>query len=284
MRSFEEMKTTSRGPAQFDKLYLYCVLDKGEGKNFGPIGLAAPDRNVFTVSHDGMSVAVSSVRGVSGESAKAVSKKNLLAHDGVLQEIMKQGHTVLPIKFGTIVGEEGNPQERDALEERVRAGVLRARRNELRRLLTEVEGTQEMGIKALWKDMDPVYEEIREHHPELTRLRRLVRQRRRVSRDTAIRAGEMARDALRKRRKQEQERILASLTPMARQVKRNPIFGDAMVTNAAFLVHPEEIGSGFDEAVVALRKEEEERGNLAIRYVGPLPICNFVNLRIALGT
>jgi len=68
------------------------------------------------------------------------------------------------------------------------------------------------------------------------------------------------------------------LTPLAVDTRRNNVYGEMMVLNAAFLVEkarePE-----FDAAIQAL--DGEMNNLMTFKYVGPLPPFNFVDLVIS---
>jgi hypothetical protein len=72
--------------------------------------------------------------------------------------------------------------------------------------------------------------------------------------------------------------IFAALRDVAIASRTNKPIGDKMILNAAFLVEREREPE-FDAAVKAIGLRHE---NLNIRYTGPWPPYNFVNIRLKL--
>ena len=92
-----------------------------------------------------------------------------------------------------------------------------------------------------------------------------------------MKLGEMVKDALEIKRDREANEILKVLKPFPIDRRMNKIFGDKMIMNAAFLVdtHQED---GFDRAMNEL--ETSSNGRVKFKYVGPVPILNFVEIVI----
>ena len=70
--------------------------------------------------------------------APAPDRDSLLQHDRVVFSLM-EGGAVLPMRFGSVVGEEGELRE-----------LLAQRRDELSRRLEHVRGRVEFGVRATW--------------------------------------------------------------------------------------------------------------------------------------
>ena len=87
----------------------------------------------------------------------------------------------------------------------------------------------------------------------------------------------MVKKALDHKRKKTEKDILSLLLPLCVDHRKNPVFGDQMITNSAFLIlkHRE---SAFDQAVNDLA--ETHAALLKFKYVGPVPPCNFVEMSI----
>ena len=69
------------------------------------------------------------------------SRRNMMAHTLVLEEIMKE-FDLLPVRFGTIA------PDADTIKER----LLAARYQELTELLEQMRDRMELGLKAFWYD------------------------------------------------------------------------------------------------------------------------------------
>jgi len=124
-------------------LYVYCVIGTGETRNFGPIGVGHRSDTVTTIAYRDLSAVISSVPMDRYE----VGQKIMLAHERVIEKVMMD-HTVLPVRFCTV---SPNAEE-------IR-NLLRSRYGEFKKLLRELDNKVELGIKALWKDMNHLLRE-----------------------------------------------------------------------------------------------------------------------------
>ncbi|MBI2957839.1 MAG: GvpL/GvpF family gas vesicle protein, partial [Chloroflexi bacterium] len=159
---------------------------------------------------------------------------------------------LLPVRFYTIAP---NAEE-------VRS-LLRTRYGELRQLLRELDGKVELGLKAIWKDMNEVFRQVADTAPE---------DRRPGARDSAG-----VRQALEEKRAELRQLLLAALKPVAVDFRLNKTYGDDMVVNAAFLVdrrREKEFDSLVAQVGASLARTVE------LKYVGPVPPYSFVNIVI----
>ena len=240
--------------------YIYAIIKTDREARFGPIGIGDGRNEVYTILQEGIGAVVS-------ESAilqYPVTRANTMAHQKVMEKVMEQ-YPMLPVRFGT-VSEGLDP---------IRKKLLGDRHRELTDVLAHMHDKIELGVKAIWKDLKPVFDEIATNNTDIVRLRdRLIKRRGGGQRDQ-VRLGEMVKNALETWKGQKEEAILASFKGLWVERKLNNHFGDQMITNAAFLVEKEK-EKAFDLAVeqVADRYAEE----MTLKYVGPIPPCNFVEI------
>ena len=124
-----------------------------------------------------------------------------------------------------------------------------------------------------------MFQEIAEENPDIRRLRDATAGK---TLDAAyydrIRLGEMVAEAIQRKRDSQAEWLLGRLSPLACKSKTNAVLGDKMVINAAFLVDRTR-ETDFDAAIRTLDAELADRH--VLKYVGPAPPYNFVNLIIS---
>ena len=121
--------------------YIYCIIETKIERNFGPIGIGGNGDEVSTISYRNLSVVISN----SPMTKYVVSRENLLAHERVVEEVMKE-FTVLPVRFCTIAS---NADEiRSLLDRRYR---------EFKNLLRDMDHKIELGVKGLWKNMETIF-------------------------------------------------------------------------------------------------------------------------------
>lgn len=240
--------------------YLYGVIGTNEERNFGSIGMGGQE--VETIAYQDLSAVISNAP----MGKYVVSKENLLAHERVLERVMKE-FTVLPVRFCTVAA---NAEEIRRLLER--------RYLELKHLLRDLDGKVELGVKALWRDMDLIFREIVDENEEIKRLKAEIAEKPfRQTHGQRIAIGRMVREALEAKKEREGEEILSGLKRLSVQSRPNRTIGDKMLLNAAYLVDRAR-EKEFDDLMARLSLRYRERVKFA--YVGPVPPYNFVNITL----
>lgn len=190
------------------------------------------------------------------------SRKNLMAHQKVLEEILKT-HTLLPLRFGTIAENEDQVRR-----------LLARNQEAMQQQLQRVEGKFEMGLKAIWKDMQVIFQELVADNQTIQK-RKQQAQKGGLSHDQQIELGKQVEQALQNKRELEAQALLQRLQPLALEYSQQDPIGDSMCLNAAFLIDRAH-EAAFDERVQQIGDDYENR--MDFKYVGPLPPYNFVTL------
>ena len=245
--------------------YLYCMIRCSEARTFeGVPPMGDTNGSVHTISHDGLAVVVSDSAVGEYESTRT----NMLAHEYVEERVMRE-FTLLPVRFGTLTQNSSSaiPDIRTLLEKRF---------EEFDKLLADMEGKVELGLKALWKDEKAIFQEILAENAAIRRLRNsLAGKKTAALRYQAVPLGEKVKEALDRKRSGEAARILTPLKRLACRTQQNDVVMDRMVFNTAFLVDQSREGE-FDQAVTKLDEEWGHRINF--KYTGPNPPWNFVDI------
>jgi len=243
--------------------YIYCITKTKQERNFGPIGIGERSDEVLTIGYDDLSMVVSSYP----VTKLAANRENMLVHQKVIEEVMKEFDSVLPVRFGTIASSAD--EIRNLLDRRYR---------EFMSALTDMDHKVELGVKGIWKKMDAIFNEIVEDNREIKSLKE------KIARDTngnnnqmKIEVGKMVERALQKKKEQEAERIVDAFRRTTFDHKLNKTIGDEMFINAAFLVSKGR-EKEFDNIMDDLSDEYQDR--MKFMYAGPLPAFNFVNIVI----
>ena len=240
--------------------YLYAIVAINEEKSFGPIGIGDQNSEVYTICYRDIGAVISD----STIFQYPITRANTIAHQKVMEEVMKQ-HSMLPVRFGTI-GEGIH-----LIKER----VLKARYEELRDSLNYMRDKVELGVKAIWPDMKPIFQEIAEKNKDIVRLKQSLMQRKGGTQREQVRLGEMVKDALNAKKVHEEQSILSSFQGLWVEQKIGTPFGDQIVTNTAFLVEKDKEET-FDRAVEDVVAMYDDK--MKFKYVGPVPPCNFVEI------
>lgn len=242
--------------------YLYCIIASDEAHTFASRGIGERGDDVHLIVGDGLAAVVSDSPIVEYES----SRRNMLAHTRVLEEVM-QAHALLPVRFGIIAPDEA------AIARQLRG----PKAEQLRAQLARIEGKLELGLKAFWFE-EVIFAEIVADSAEIRRLRDSLAGR--APEETyyeRIKLGELIEGEMVRRRETDAARIMDALRPLADEAQVNAVIIDRMVVNVAFLL-PREREAAFDAAVQALDAELGKR--LLFKVVGPVPPYNFVSLMI----
>ena len=249
--------------------YLYCVIQTGEERSFDAKAIGDGGAGVHTVVFQDLAMVVSD----SATQKYDHTRANLLAHEKVIEGVMREGFTVLPVRFGRLTLATSKSPVEDIQQQ-----VLKRRGEDFHNLLAEMDDKAELGLKALWRDEKTIFEEIVAENLGIQRLRDSL-QGRSAAATHYQRAslGERVKAALDRKRELEGTRLLATLRPLAGRHRENQLVLDRMVLNAAFLVErcrEEE----FDQLVGQLDRELVHR--LVFKYSGPNPPFNFVELEV----
>jgi len=248
-------------------IYLYCLTrsDDENPFNLAVKGIGGRGDEVYNVSFLDLAFAVSN----SPLDEYETSRANTMSHQLVCEALMKEDHTVVPARFGTIA----EPTKSTA-EEKITA-LLRRRYGELHEVLREMEQKDEQGLKVFWRK-ERLFQDIVRENREV----RLMRDRlatHRHSHYDRIELGTLINNAIEAKRDVDARKLARALSPLAERYETNKILIDMMVLNAAFLVHRSQIEE-FDRQVDALDAKYGDR--MILKYVGPVPPFNFVELVI----
>jgi len=241
--------------------YIYCIIATDDAKHFGPIGIGGRDDEVHNVCYGGLSAVISNTPLTKYE----LSKDTLLAHQRVVEKVMEE-YTVLPVRFCTVA---------ESIKDII--GLLQQRRTEFMGLIQDLDNKVEIGLKVYWKDMKAVFEKLVQENPRLKEKGSAYRN---LKKSDLLKLGKETAKLLNQNKEEEGDIWMSALTRLAHQDKILSVKGENMVLNAAFLVErikqPE--FDGKIELIIGRNKNRYE-----IKYVGPTPPYNFVDMELHLG-
>jgi hypothetical protein len=247
--------------------YLYCLISAEDAKHMTfPIEpVAAPNgkggNRIYTIIVGEVAAVVSDSPLV----RYTISKPNLLTHERALEYVMHQV-TALPVKYGTVASSQQELVEK----------FLEPKQPELLALLTKFKNRAEVSVKAMWNREQAFAEAA--NHSEVAAVRRQIGSRmQNLNQQDKIDLGQAVERALEQMREADAQIILERLTPLAVEVKLNAITLDMLVLNAAFLVDDSK-SEEFDRIVDEL--DDELNTRLRLKYAGPLPPYNFMQLNL----
>jgi len=243
--------------------YIYCIIPASQERNFGSIGIGGRGEEVLTIGYEDLSMVVSSHL----ITKFAVNSDNMLSHERVIEAVMKEFDSVLPVRFGTIASSAD--EIRNLLDRRYR---------ELKNALRDADHKVELGVKGVWKNMDVIFREVVDENKAIKRTKENIQNdKSKKNIQAKMEAGRMVEEALKKKKEEDAEKIVEALRRTAVDHKLNKTVGDEMFVNAAFLVDKGR-EKEFDNIMDDLGEEYKDR--MKFMYTGSLPIFNFVNIVI----
>ena len=241
-------------------LYVYCFIDAVE-EVFAVGAVGNPTGEVYSVQEGPVAAVVSELQ--MGEIDP--TRRNLLGHQRVLSIVRGLRQTIIPMCFGTIVEDEV------ALR-----GFVQKHGEDIARLLRELAGCVEMGIKVLW-DTNRALRSIAQNDPEVGREREtLMNMGAGAPMDKKVQIGKLIERRLHERRESYARHMMEFLSAAACGAKKDEPGDDATVLNASFLIRADEEPQ-FERRVEELDTHYESY--FKIKYTGPFPPYNFVELR-----
>jgi hypothetical protein len=125
--------------------------------------------------------------------------------------------------------------------------------------------------------MGIIFKEIVAENKEIKKAKEEVLQNQKIKIQGKIKIGEMVQTALAKKKEKEAEKVVDVLRRTSVDHRLNKTIGDEMFINAAFLVDKGR-EKEFDNIMEDL--SQEYRGRINLKYAGPFPVYNFVNIII----
>jgi hypothetical protein len=241
--------------------YIYCIINSGQPRSFGPLGIGGRGDEVYTICFDDIAALVSDAP----IGKYRVSRDNSLAHEKAIEKAMAE-YTALPVRFATVAEDE----------EKVKR-ILEKEHDRFKDLLGSIADKTELNLKAMFKE-GVIYKDILEKYEDIRVLKgKIATLAPEKSHNQRRGIGRMVEEALQREKEIVKEDILNTLSPLAVEVKTNDTYGELMIINAAFFVEKEK-EADFDQQVQQFGDKYSDK--VTFKYVGPLPPFNFVNITI----
>ncbi|MDM9582055.1 GvpL/GvpF family gas vesicle protein [Nostoc sp. GT001] len=243
--------------------YIYGILTLPAPQNLNLQGI---DRQPVQIKIlDGFAVIYSEAQ----QERYLASRRNLLSHEKVLEEIMQGGdRNLLPMQFGLLISSWETVSEQ----------LIRPHQEELTQLLAKLSGCREVSVKVFW-DTEAEIQGLLAENPNLkTQRDKLVGQP--LSMEQAIQIGQAIEQGMSDRKQGIIDVFQGTLNSIAVDMVENTPQMDTMIYNAAYLI-PWEAESQFSEHVEALDRQFENR--LRIRYNNFTAPYNFARLRLLIS-
>lgn len=237
-------------------LYCYGITSAKAAKAQPGAGLGAAPVEAVTC---GELAALTS--GVPAGTVRA-RRRDLMTHFDVLGTAFEHG-PVLPLRFGIVFDDE-----RTLVDE-----FLRPRRDELARLLRELEGQVELRVTAHYREDAILAEAVREN-ARIAQLREATRGGA-GGHPAMLELGELVSAEVQARTARDTRALLERLRPLARRYELDEEPIAYQLLRASFLVERKRV-KAFDQALEEFASDNA--GRVDLKLVGPLPPHSFVEL------
>jgi hypothetical protein len=246
--------------------YLYAILPTPTGGDYEPMAFASPDGR-FEVITDGALAAVVSETMIPGytDLPRGDVMRALTQHQAAVEALMRGDVALLPVKFGTVLADEGQVRN-----------VLYLGRTDFERAFELVGRRSEVDVAVTW-DPARIFGEIA-RMPEIVALRAEVEA---LPADKLlagkVAVGRLVKEQFDARRNALRDALVAEITPHAARWRLNLLMDDSMVMNVACLVNADE-ATALEDRVYEL--DEQHTGQLNFRLIGPLPPYSFAAVEV----
>ncbi|MGE5656936.1 MAG: GvpL/GvpF family gas vesicle protein [Actinomycetota bacterium] len=229
-----------------DSLYLYGIFPLPGPQAVNVQGMDQQPVSSHTL--DGFSFLYSQAQ----QEKYLASRRNLLCHEKVLEQVMAEGFTtLLPLRFGLVV----------KTWESVSEQLTKPYQAQLEELFAKLAGRQEVSVKVFW-DSKFELQALMEANQNLQQKRDSLTGKM-LSMDDAIAIGQMIESGLENRKQTVRNAFRDRLNSLAVEVVESDTLTEEMIYNAAYLI-PWESEAKFSEIVETIDQSFE--GRLRIRY------------------
>jgi len=243
-------------------LYLYGIIRAEHQPEFTEKGLAKAE--VHSLVAAGLKAVYSEID-LAGKNTVVGSRRNMIAHQRVVENIMV--HTsVVPFSFGTVVETE------QALQE-----LIHLKADTFAEALQFVDGKIELGLKVFWNDMPQIYQEVTTENQKIARIKEQVAKG--GNKAALIEVGKLVEESLAAKKSAEGAAILEQLIGAAIDYQVGKNINESMLLNASFFVEKSQ-EKAFDALVGQVADQIGERASF--KYVGPLAPYSFLKLNLSL--
>lgn len=240
-------------------LYVYGIID-GEF-NVTEELRGMEDESVFSVGSSDIAAAVS----VSEKRRFEVTEELLLTHERVVESLMSS-HTILPMRYGTVVSNKSEILE-----------IIEARRESIEALIEKVRGKVELGVKVLWNPK-PIKQCVERDDSEVEQLRINIQQSQNKGRRYLME--KLYEELVQRKVKSYGEKFISHILEKLSSFSIDQVFvkfpTERLLLSASFLVKKDNVAN-FEMLVQQFIIEYQK---LSFFPTGPWPPYNFTKIQL----
>lgn len=223
---------------------------------------------IYTIAYQNISAIVSDRENVSFDSLDREALGHLLVdHQKTIEALTAKGFNMLiPMRLGTIVNSK---------EEVFK--ILANGRDLIVDTLNKIEHLTEIDLAVTWADFPATIKEVASH-PEIVAMKEVIMKKgEAVSQIDQVKIGMLLEEKFKEKNTTVELDILNALSAFCTDIKMHEVMNDQMITNAAYLLKRNK-KEKFEE--VLDRLDEEYKGMLNFKMVGPLPCYSFYTIEV----
>ena len=191
----------------------------------------------------------------------------LVHHQRTIEHLVEMGiKVVVPMRLGTIV------RSKEAV-----INILACGYDLMMETLDKIEHLTEIDVAVNWADFSAVIKGIANNPVILELKEEILNSKNSPSPIDQVKVGMLIQEKLNIKNKEVELRILDMLSGFSEDIKTHEVMNDQMITNSAFLIKKNKTEK-FEQAIDQL--DEEYKGLLNFKLVGPLPCYSFYTLEV----
>jgi hypothetical protein len=191
----------------------------------------------------------------------------LVQHQKTIEELMLKGFNMLiPLQLGTIVASKTEVVK-----------ILTNGYDLIIETLKKIEFLTEFDIAVTWADFPGIIKETANHHDIIELKTEIQNKTAAPTQIDQMKLGMMVQAILKEKNTKVELNILDALATISIDIKTHELMNDEMITNSAVLIDRNKMAI-FEKRIEKI--DEEYKGMLNFKLVGPLPCYSFFTLEV----
>ncbi|OFY15099.1 MAG: hypothetical protein A2X11_15525 [Bacteroidetes bacterium GWE2_42_24] len=223
---------------------------------------------IYTIAYQNISAIVSEREEVYFDFTDREELGQLLVeHQETIEDLTEKGFNMLiPMRLGTIAGTK---------EEVIK--ILANGHALIVDTLKKIENLTEIDLAVTWADFPATIQEIAGHPDIVTMKADILKNGDTISQIDQIKIGMLLEEKIKEKNKTIELDILNALSGFCTDIKTHEVMNDQMIANSAYLLNRNR-KEKFEQ--VLDRLDEEYKGMLNFKMVGPLPCYSFYTIEV----
>ncbi|MFA5820176.1 MAG: GvpL/GvpF family gas vesicle protein [Bacteroidales bacterium] len=246
-------------------IYIYGIVPNFYGAD---MFRSLENSGVYAIPFQNISAIVSDSESAPLDSLDRESLGYLLVHhQKTIEDLMGKGFTILiPMRLGTIVSSKEEVYK-----------IITNGYDLITDTLKKIQFLTEIDLAVTWADFPGTLKDIA-NHPDIIAMKdNIMKNIDKLSQDDQMKVGMLVQAKLKEKNTKVELNILDSLSPICLDIKTHEVMNDEMVINSAFLIDRNK-KEKFEQVIDQL--DEEYKGLLNFKLVGPLPCYSFYTIEV----